>query len=210
MAKMASQITSLTIVYLTVIQAQIKENIKAPRHWPLCGEVTGTKCFHLMTSSWYWNVPWSIQQYARTFMYWHVSDVFNSTQFIPTGPDDSVWHHRTWSTLVNKSACYLAAGHVATYTASHMGSLCFWIWFNSSPPSAAYIYASLNWAIIGSDNGLSPGRHQATIWTNAGILLIGPLGTKFSGILFDIHAFSFKEMHLKMSSVKWRPFYPGS
>ena len=26
--------------------------------------------------------------------------------------------------------------------------------------------------IIGSDNGLMPGRHQAIIWTNAGILLI--------------------------------------
>ena len=23
------------------IQTQIKENIKAPRHWPLCGEFTG-------------------------------------------------------------------------------------------------------------------------------------------------------------------------
>ena len=45
------------------IQMQIKENIKAPRHWPLCGEFTGDrwiprtngqlrgKCFHLMTSS---------------------------------------------------------------------------------------------------------------------------------------------------------------
>ena len=29
--------------------------------------------------------------------------------------------------------------------------------------------------IIVSVNGLSPGRHQAIIWTNAGILLIGPL-----------------------------------
>ena len=37
-----AQKTSLTIVYSTVIQAQIKENIKAPRHWPLCGEFTGT------------------------------------------------------------------------------------------------------------------------------------------------------------------------
>ena len=37
--------------------------------------------------------------------------------------------------------------------------------------------------IIGSDNGLSPGCHQAIIWTNAGILLIGPLGTNFSEIL---------------------------
>ena len=32
--------------------------------------------------------------------------------------------------------------------------------------------------IIGSDNGLLPDRHQAIIWTNAGILLIGPLGKK--------------------------------
>ena len=45
------------------IQAQIKVNIKAPRHWPLCGEFTGDrwiprtngqsrgKCFHPTTSS---------------------------------------------------------------------------------------------------------------------------------------------------------------
>ena len=25
------------------VQAQIKENIKAPRHWPLCGEFTGAR-----------------------------------------------------------------------------------------------------------------------------------------------------------------------
>ena len=31
--------------------------------------------------------------------------------------------------------------------------------------------------IIGSDNGLSPGRRQAIIGTNAGIWLMGPLGT---------------------------------
>ena len=46
------------------IQTQIKESIKAPRHWPFCGEFTVDrwipraigqqrgKCFHLMTSSW--------------------------------------------------------------------------------------------------------------------------------------------------------------
>ena len=37
--------------------------------------------------------------------------------------------------------------------------------------------------IIGSDNGLSPGRRQAIIWTNAGILSIGPLGTNFNETL---------------------------
>ena len=30
-----------------------------------------------------------------------------------------------------------------------------------------------NLTIIGSDNGLGPGRRQAIIWSNAGMLLIG-------------------------------------
>ena len=63
--------------------------------------------------------------------------------------------------------------------------------------------------IIGSDNVLSPGRRQAIIWTNAGILLIEPLGTNFSEILIGIQIFSFKKMRLKMSSAKWRPFCLG-
>ena len=63
--------------------------------------------------------------------------------------------------------------------------------------------------IIGSDNGLSPGRRQAIIWTNAGILLTGHLGAKFSEILIKIYTFSFKKMHMKMSSGKWRPFCLG-
>ena len=63
--------------------------------------------------------------------------------------------------------------------------------------------------IIGSDNGLSPGRRQAIIWTNAGILLIWLLGTNFSEILIEIHILPFKKMHLKMSSGKWRPFCLG-
>ena len=63
--------------------------------------------------------------------------------------------------------------------------------------------------IIGSDNGLSPGRRQAIIWTNAGILLIGPLGTNFSEISITILAFSFTKMRLKVSSGKWRPFCLG-
>ena len=48
--------------------------------------------------------------------------------------------------------------------------------------------------IIGSDNGLSPDRRQAIIWTNAGLLLIGPLGTNFREILIEILTFSFKKM----------------
>ena len=63
--------------------------------------------------------------------------------------------------------------------------------------------------ILASDNSLSPGRRQAIIWTNAGILLNGPSGTTFSEILIRIQTFSFKKMYLKMSSTKRRLFCLG-
>ena len=59
-----------------------------------------------------------------------------------------------------------------------------------------------NLTIIGSNNGLSPGRRQAIIWTNAGILLIRPLWRKFSEILIEIETFSLKKIRLQMSSEK--------
>ena len=49
------------------------------------------------------------------------------------------------------------------------------------------------------------GQCQVIIQTNAWILFIGPLETNFSEILIGIQTFSFKKMHLKMLSVKWRP-----
>ena len=66
-----------------------------------------------------------------------------------------------------------------------------------------------NITIIGTDNGLSPGRRQAIFWTNAGILLIRPLETNFNEILIWNQTFSFTKIHLKMSSAKWRPFSLG-
>ena len=63
--------------------------------------------------------------------------------------------------------------------------------------------------IIRPDNGLSPGRRQAIIWTNARILSIGPLGINVSESLIEIIRFSFKKMLLKMSA-KWRLFRRGT
>ena len=54
--------------------------------------------------------------------------------------------------------------------------------------------------IIGSGNGLSPGRRQTIIWSNVGIILTGPLGTNVIEIVIKIHTFSFKKMRVKMSS----------
>ena len=66
--------------------------------------------------------------------------------------------------------------------------------------------------IISSDNGLSPGRRQAIIWTIAGILLFGTFGTNFSQILSKIHTFSFKKISFenvvcKMAAILSRPQY---
>ena len=67
-----------------------------------------------------------------------------------------------------------------------------------------------NLTIISSDNGLSPGRRQAIIWTNAGMLLIGPLGTNFNEVLIEIHTFSLKKNPFKnavwnMAAILSRP-----
>ena len=58
------------------------------------------------------------------------------------------------------------------------------------------IPASVHWTIVGSDNNLSPVRHQAIIWTKAGLLWIGSLQTNFSEILIKIR-FWFKKMHIE-------------
>ena len=63
-------------------------------------------------------------------------------------------------------------------------------------------------AIIGSDNGLSPGRCQ-TIWANTGVLLIGDLGTNFNAISSKIYTFSWMKIHMQMSSANWWAFCLG-
>ena len=62
------------------------------------------------------------------------------------------------------------------------------------------IYAPVQHTNIASDNGLSPVRRPAIIWT---------IAAYFSDTLFHIRKFSVKEMHLKMSSVKRWPFCRG-
>ena len=67
-----------------------------------------------------------------------------------------------------------------------------------------------NLTIIASDNGLAPGWRQATIWTSAGMLLIGPSGANFSEILIENFAFSFNETNFENAvhetvSILFRP-----
>ena len=71
--------------------------------------------------------------------------------------------------------------------------------------------------IIGLDNDLLHDRRQAMIWTNAGILLVWPLGTNYSEILIEIHLFSifikentFENVVCEMSAILSRPQYVKS
>ena len=66
-----------------------------------------------------------------------------------------------------------------------------------------------NLIIIGSDNVLSPGRRQAIIWTNAGMLFIGSLRTNFSEILIKIQTFSFIKCIWKCRLLNGIHFVPG-
>ena len=63
---------------------------------------------------------------------------------------------------------------------------------------------------FGSDNGLSPIRRQAIIYTNAILLSIGPLGTKFSQNVFEIQTFFIQEnasenVVCEMADILFRP-----
>ena len=48
------------------IQTQIKEDIKAPRHWPLCGEFTGTGEFPAQRTSYAENVSIWWRHHVKT------------------------------------------------------------------------------------------------------------------------------------------------
>ena len=62
---------------------------------------------------------------------------------------------------------------------------------------------------IDSDNGLSPKRRQAIIWTKVGILLIGPLGTNFSEFNRNSYIFTqentFENVVWEMAAILSRP-----
>ena len=78
MSAMASQITSFTIVYSTVY-SEIKEHIKAPRHWPFCGEFTGDR----------WIPRKKASNAEIVSIWWRHHDLPNSSRAVCTPPPNS-------------------------------------------------------------------------------------------------------------------------
>ena len=87
------------------------------------------------------------------------------------------------------------------YSLGQMASLTYWVWMTHKCVSKL--------TMIGSDNGLSPGRRQVIIWANVWISLNRPMGTNFSEIMIEICKFPFKNMNWNLSSGNWRPFCLG-
>ena len=163
MGTIASQITSLTIVYTTVYsdadQSKHQSSASLAFVWGIHrdrwiprtkGQLRG-KCFHLMTSS--------------------CGPLYLRCQDYGTGIAENY-------TITS----------VSTRPLTHWGR-------------ETHIYVS-KLTDIGSNNGLSPDRRQAIIGINTRILVIRTIGTNFSDILSEIYTFSFKKMHVKMSSAK--------
>ena len=112
----------------------------------------------------------------------------------------SAWSHLSkWNININKAA--------SLFTLHRLWSLSVWQPLTHWGRVTHICVSKLT--IIGSDNGLPPDWRQAIIWTNAGLLFFEPLGTNFSEILIEILTFSFKKMHLNVSSAKRRPFCLG-
>ena len=98
-------------------------------------------------------------------------------------------------------------GYLSDATTTHCP---LWIYSNLLSDTSGNIWKKKTFYIcVSINNGLSPCRRQAIIWTNAGIFLIANLGPNVSEILSEIHTFSFKKMHLKIASAKWRSFCLG-
>ena len=66
------------------------------------------------------------------------------------------------------------------------------------------VYASLNWVIIGSHNGLLLVRHHEIAWTNDDLLLLRPWRANINKTFIWNLNISFKLVHMKISA-KWRP-----
>ena len=82
---------------------------------------------------------------------------YNKTKQFPTHNALLKWSHIFAPVLVYKQRFALRLGYlyVIALSLTHWGRVTH--------------ICDCNLTIIGSDNGLSPGRHQAIIWTNAGI-----------------------------------------
>ena len=131
-------------------------------------------------------ISWLIIKILQTYRFSDVENIYPNMSYFCTC-------HGSWAVMLIANLCERISSKCQL---THWGR-------------ATHICVS-KLSIIASDSSLSPGRRQAIIWNNAGILSIGLLETNFSETVTEILTFSFKKMYLKMSSGKWRPYVSAS
>ena len=163
--------------------------------------------FHRINNSWFLIHDTENTIYVLYDLYIDTYFLFTSHQFYITHMFSAViMHVRTCVYLHDASLAYSPHPILSLCTLCHL--------FLPGWMKMKYLETLTHWGrvthicvgnltIIDSDNGLSPGRRQAIIWNNAGILLIRSFGTAFSDILIKIQAFSFKKCIWKC---RLRPF----
>ena len=80
-----------------LVQAHIKENIKAPRHWPLCGEFIGD-----------WWIPRTKASDAETFsIWWRHHDIYMHKHICPPQSNGSQFFSciSTWQPIIVLAFC---------------------------------------------------------------------------------------------------------
>ena len=90
-------------------------------------------------------------------------------------PSDATWSHKSWLTLVQVMACHLCGTRPLPepMTTRINDTIIALLGQNGLTQWGRVTHICVSkLTIIGSDNGLSTGRRQAIIWTNAGILSI--------------------------------------
>ena len=130
--------------------------------------------------------------------------LFTLARLFPTAtsqsvPKPSLWHH-----MMDKGPrkIKLVKGSLPVLALNRLGVINL---ENHPPPVWSISSPMLGWMFVNKvflSVNSSPGRRQAIIWTNAGILLIGPLGTNFSEIFIKIKIFSLTNFYLQVLSAK--------
>ena len=157
MTTMASQITSLTVVYSTVYsdadQRKHQSSASLAFVWGT-GELSAQRASYAENVSIWW-------RHHGIFHPWLLGIITTGNSNEGSDINHKIWYGRSCRNDIENQLTLIHWGRVTHICVGKLTSIC-------------------------SDNGLSPGRRQANIWTNAGILLTGPLGTNFSEILIEI------------------------
>ena len=108
MGEMASQITNLTIVFSTVYSGKNQRNIKAPRHWPLCGEFTGLRWIPAQMASNVENISicWRHNEIYEWLILTRVTVTSPHTSYSDLTSHELQWLHLTRVTVTSPHTSY--------------------------------------------------------------------------------------------------------